>query len=156
MATKIEGERQVRARLRALQRTAPQAVLKGLYEEGAQIFERSQDMVPVDTGRLMQSGVLGVTSSFLSGPEVAIGYGTNYALPVHERTELDEGRRARGSDRRSKYLEIPFNEQIPGLLQRVAARTEERLLVGAPASEMPDRKGTRGPQFPDEPDRGEP
>lgn len=153
MADNVTGDREARRRLRRLARTAPLAVLKGLYEEAAIIFARSQEMVPVDTGRLMQSGVMGVTSNAIAGPQVSIGYGTNYAVPVHERTELDEGRRARGSDRRSKYLEIPFDEQLPGMLSRVAARTEQRLEVGASNSELPDKRGTRGPSAPEMPDR---
>jgi len=136
----VTGERQLRRTLARLARTAPQAVLMGIYEEGATIFERSQELVPVDTGRLMQSGVLAVQESVFERA-VHVGYGTNYGLPVHERTELDEGRQARGSDRRSKYLEIPFLEQMPGFAARVAKRTEERLMRGAALAEMPDRRG---------------
>lgn len=79
-----------------------QAVQDALNEVAQQILERSQDLVPVRTGALRDSGY--ITSGDQGGyPSVTITYGggdVDYAYKVHEDLEM---RHPNGGQ--AKYLE---------------------------------------------------
>lgn len=99
----------------------PRALGAALYEEASAIFAESQLEVPVDTGRLRASG--GVSPPIgRTDPYVRIFYGTDYALPVHERINVPH------TVGKAKYLEDPFRRAIPGLLDRLAMRTMQHVL----------------------------
>ncbi len=100
----------------------PEALGAALYEEASLIFVESQEEVPVDTGRLLNSG--GVSPPIgKTNPRVEIFYGTDYALPVHERdTPHVIGK--------SKFLEDPFRRAVPGMLDRLAERTMDHVING--------------------------
>ena len=91
---------------------------KALAEEAFDIFEESQAEVPVDTGRLLNSGVVGAMQGRVG---YIIAYGTNYALPVHERVEV------RHTVGKAKYLEDPFNRALPGMQRRLVTRARRHL-----------------------------
>jgi len=113
----VVGERKLKERLLAFELLFPAAVKEALIEEAMEIFAKSQKQVPVDTGRLRDSGIVGEGQH----GDVTIAYGTDYALPVHERTEVKH------TVGKAKFLEDPFLEAIPGLESRLLARTKRKV-----------------------------
>ena len=83
---------------------------KAVRSGGIAIMENSIKRVPVDTGRLRGSHYATEPQS-PTDPTVEIGYGTNYAVPVHERTEVPH---AFGE---AKFLEKAVNDVSPRLLK---------------------------------------
>lgn len=136
------GDKKTRAELRRMQRKWPEALAVALFEEGVEIFKESQEQVPVDTGRLKGSGLVFMRRAGTDFSTV-IGYGTAYALRIHEDTSLDAGRQNRaelalsnpgfksqGSQvGKSKYLSDPFEEALPGMARRLATRTRRRAMT---------------------------
>ncbi len=89
-----------------------------LYLEAADIMRASLREVPVDTGRLRSSHYIAPPGrGDFSGPVVELGYGTDYALAVHEQTEVPHG-----GETKSKYLTGPMNRAMSGYALRVAKR----------------------------------
>lgn len=156
MAFPIKGERQLMRNLEKLSRQFPNATVTALYQETGIIFEMSQQQVPVDNGDLMQSGGVFV---FASGGEyrIIISYAAAYALRIHEATEYDANRALPGSVEansgetskttgKSKFLEHPFQERMPGIEGRIAKRVKLLLASGDsldPRS-LPTLSGKRG------------
>lgn len=114
-SSKVKGSAKLRRELRKLGKLVPNALQKALVEEAMDIFVESQEQVPVDTGRLQDSGVVG---ELLGRPGVVIAYGTDYALPVHERMEVSH---ATGN---AKFLEGPFLAAASGMISRLVRRTK--------------------------------
>lgn len=107
---KLSGDKAVRRKIQRLQRTIPSAVNAAVYEEAAvSVFIPSQLEVPVDTGRLRASGILAPSGTVVDFVAI-VAYGTDYALPVHERHKA--------------YLMDPFVRAQPGMMKRIAARAE--------------------------------
>lgn len=81
------------------------------------IFDRSQELVPVDTYRLKNSGFIEVRQ-VTAGAQAVVGYGRygrpHYATVVHERLDL---RHAKG--KQAKFLEAAVNEFQSTYLRRV-------------------------------------
>jgi len=154
----VKGGDKVRRMMRRLQRQAPQALLRALFEEGLRIFEASQLEVPVDTGRLRGSGLLGVLrpARAIMGGAVVVAYGTAYALRIHENTGADKARGARGAAGRrgekvrgaqigkSKYLEDPFKRASVGMFPRVARRTKNLIAERRDVAEPQRQRGKKG------------
>ncbi len=81
------------------------------------IFDRSQELVPVDTGKLKRSGFIETQTEYRSGRvRAAIGYGKHgsphYAAFVHEMVNIPH---AKGTQ--AKFLETAVNEKL-GLFKR--------------------------------------
>jgi hypothetical protein len=81
------------------------------------VLPASQELVPVDTGALKQSG-------FVDGPEIGagsasaeIGYDTPYALIQHENLALNH---PHGGE--PKFLETPLHQWAEGAAVRVVRR----------------------------------
>lgn len=93
--------------------------VEGLYYlELNEIFNESQQLVPVDTGTLKSSGA--VTPPQRQGDiiEGAIGYGgaaSSYAFIVHERLDTYHE-----PPTQAKYLAQPLDEHLPGMEGRIA------------------------------------
>lgn len=98
-------------KLLSMREEYPAAFRAALLQEAMLIFTASQELVPVDTGRLRASG--GVSPPMGPSGTVVIYFGANYALAVHELHSS-----------KGKYLEIPFKQALPGLAARMAKRTE--------------------------------
>lgn len=149
---KVKGAKRVKAELAKLARKFPNAAVAALYQEGAGIFNESQDEVPVDTGKLRQSGGLTVRRRG-EGWTVFVFYGKKYALRIHEDTALDANRQDPSNTRdeygdtrtrgKSKYLKDPFDRMLPGVETRLVKRIKMMLKSGAVASPnaLPDLKG---------------
>lgn len=116
MAGSVHGLAGVLKALQAAGRDMERAVAGSMYAEGQAIMAESVRQVPVDTGRLRASAYVSSPRDGASGPEVTLGYGTSYALPVHERTEIPH------KVGKAKYLEDPMNAARAGYADRVGAR----------------------------------
>ena len=109
----VTGEKDVIAALTEWQIKYPRATSAAVYAEGLRIYTRSQEQVPVDTGRLRASGILFPTKTRGLKFSVVIAYGTDYGLDVHERTEIGH------VVGKAKFLEDPWREAQGGILQRI-------------------------------------
>ncbi len=92
----------------------PEALVYGLKPA----FERSQELVPVLTGKLKHSGFLESDVTRSGNARAILGYGRfgvpHYAAFVHEMLHI---RRAPGKS--AKYLEYAVNEKADLILPRV-------------------------------------
>jgi hypothetical protein len=93
-----------------------------LYSEANEAFNKSQDLVPVDTGRLKSSGRVEMPVVTGNNVVVQIAYGTEYALPVHENLEAYHA-----SPTQAKYLEQPVLAQINGMGDRIAKAIDKAI-----------------------------
>jgi len=98
------------------------AVRASIYQEAQGIIAKSVRNTPVDTGRLR-------ASAFATLPEEkeiesTIGHSVEYALYVHERTEM---RFVTGG---AKFLERAVNERRQGYEERLAKRIDENFRLG--------------------------
>lgn len=101
---------------------AADAIGRGLYEEAAVIFAKSQAEVPHDTGVLMSSGQVHPPS--IAGEDIVVeitygGAASAYAKYQHETENLrhDPGRK-------DHYLEDPFDKAVSGFGDRLGDRVE--------------------------------
>jgi hypothetical protein len=150
MAERVKGIKGVRRELRKLARNYPAAAVAALYQEGVGIFNESQNEVPVDTGKLRQSGGLTVRGRG-NNWIVFVFYGTKYALRIHEDTKLDANRQDPSDNRdeygdtrtrgKSKYLADPFARMLPGVESRLVARIKRMMKMAPRPESLPDLKG---------------
>ena len=119
----ITGDKQAEMALQAVRYKYPRAYARALYERAVYIFNESQMLVPVKTGRLRSSGTVFPPTN-IRRPIAKITYGTNYAYWVHERTEL------RHPVGQAKYLSTPFFRQLPGMVPWLARRTMQLVEMG--------------------------
>jgi len=93
---------------------SPEALVEALEP----VFEESQKLVPVDTGRLKRSGFLKAVKT-ATGASAALGYGfrgsPSYAGLVHEATWIPH----RGITQ-AKFLSDPINRQSRQIIIRYA------------------------------------
>lgn len=112
-------------------KNATQTLARALYEEGNEIFNESQRLVPVVTGALAGSGRVTSPSVNATAVEVTIGYGgaaAPYAIYVHERTELDHKYPgAKNAAAQAKFLEEPVLKAAETLDAKLASRIERLL-----------------------------
>lgn len=110
----IEGVEEIRARLKEADVRMGSKVRMGLIKAGLLLQRYSQEIVPVDTSNLKNSAF---TRPFAAGwaTDVAVGYTAEYAVYVHERTEL---RHEPGKE--AKFLEKPMREKRGELLAIIA------------------------------------
>ena len=94
-------------------------LVEGLNDAAEHLLGVSTQLVPLDEGPLMHSGVADVDADDL---RASVSYDTAYAVRQHE--ELDY-RHAPG--RQAKYLEAPFNGERQVLLELMAAPAQRRL-----------------------------
>jgi hypothetical protein len=89
-----------------------------VHEEAQFILSKSVRLAPVDTGALRQSAQVrrteGATKTSRKLIGYRMGYGTTYALAVHEKHKT-----------KSKFLEQPFNEVKANYSQRIQKRMEK-------------------------------
>jgi hypothetical protein len=104
---------------RDLEPAIGEALVADLKEK---VLPASKELVPVDTGRLRDSG-------FVEGPEIGggsasaeIGYDTPYATKQHEDLSLNH---PHGGT--SKFLEMPLHQWAEGAAERVIRRALESL-----------------------------
>jgi hypothetical protein len=120
----VRGLQEVERGFQRLIREVPEALAVGMYLEAESIMSVSKRQVPVDTGRLRATGF--VQLPVVSGSEISVtmGYGTNYAIFVHEITT------ARHRVGKAKYLQDPLEMSAQGMASRVARRAASQLVRG--------------------------
>ena len=120
---KVEGSEELLEKLRALQKAFPMVVLKAITAEAHVILRESVRLCPVATGRLRASAYVAPPESSQE-PHVRLGYGADYALPVHEMTEVHH---AEGTG--AKFLSRPIDAHRGSFAADVAERikSDEKL-----------------------------
>jgi hypothetical protein len=116
----LEGADKLASMLSSVGPEAPKVVSTVLLEEANVIFNRSQVLVPVDTGALRGSGGVSAPIPVSGGVGVDIFYGgpaASYALFVHEIQHFYHN-----PPTQAKYLEQPFMERLPDIQKNMAAR----------------------------------
>jgi len=97
----------------------PEAMLEAMQP----IFDESQVLVPVDTGRLKESGYIEIVE-FRGNPKVEIGYAKggdpDYAVYVHEMIEIPHK-----PPTQAKFLEKAVNDGMGSLIDTLAAQYKE-------------------------------
>lgn len=104
MAIKVTVKDRATPDLKRLAKEMPVAFEKAILREAMRILQASLPLVPVDTGRLRNSGGAGIVNG-----QAVVFYGTDYSLIVHE-----------GHRTHSKFLEKPFREALSGMTDRIA------------------------------------
>ena len=94
----------------------PEKVAQALWAEGLAIQAESITLVPVDTGRLRASAYTKPPQRGGGAASVAVGYGTDYALAVHERMDVHH------PVGQSKYLSTAVDRRAAGFSERLAER----------------------------------
>lgn len=143
---KVEGDAEVLANLKRLAGEYPNATGAALYDEAQAIMDESQKIVPRDTGRLASSQYVAPPVEATSGPEVELGYATNYAMAVHEIPPPPDkspgGRSATHENGQQwKYLETPLKAAFRGFAERLARRIRGNVESGKSMPVLPAAKG---------------
>lgn len=114
--------------------SAVKAAGQAINEEAQLVFEKSQDLVPVDLGTLKDSGDIFPLTVQGDTVEIQIGYGgqaKDYALAVHERVYTESGKKVNHKEpTQAKYLERPAMEAQATLGPRILKRLEDKLNGG--------------------------
>jgi len=116
MAFEFRGVEELQRNLNRLAKEYPEAAEQALHEEAEIIMADAKERCPVDTGRLRATGYVQPPSD----GEVEIGFGTDYGIYVHERTELNH------PSGEAKFLENAINARMDGYLERLAKRVKAR------------------------------
>jgi hypothetical protein len=123
MAVRLElrGFDQLSKGLKDISDNITDDVLRVVEEEANALLAESQEIVPVDTGFLRDSGYVEITRD---GDEVTarIGYAAPYALTVHEHTD------AHHDTGQAKFLEAPLLQRRSQFVGNVKQRVTARLL----------------------------
>jgi hypothetical protein len=110
---------QVIGNMKKLDHTIPLKAAAALYQEGLVVQKESMKRTPVDTGALRASHETSLPSWKGDSLEVTIAVGgpaADYAVPVHERTEVTH------TNGQAKFLESAVHEASSSLLERLAQR----------------------------------
>lgn len=105
-----EWASKLQAKVDAVENAMPRALEHGLEP----IYDTSQVLVPKDTGRLMQSGLL-ETERTSKGVTGYVSYDTEYAMIQHENLEF-----MHTPPEQAKYLEEAFNRHGDDVEDRMA------------------------------------
>lgn len=122
------------------------AAAAALYQEGLALDAEAVKRTPVDTGRLRASHYVSPPVQEGSGLTVEVGFGTEYAVYVHEMTgapmvQDEDGtwQRAHGPAKLikfraagtgAKFLQNAMNDRSAGFLERVQKRIRKNLRSG--------------------------
>jgi hypothetical protein len=113
------------ARLVELMENARGSVDAALYQEGLAVDALAVSKIPVDTGRLRATHYVSPPTD--EGPlrsVVEVGFGTDYAVYVHEDTA------ARHVTGEAKFLEKAMNQRASGFTERLARRAKKLFEAG--------------------------
>jgi hypothetical protein len=119
--TKVTGEKEILAELARLAKKYPYEAELSLWEEAYALSANMTKRIPVDTGRL-RSTAYSVFPEEQAGELIAeVGVATDYAVPVHERTEVAH------TTGEAKFLENAIKERQDGYAKRLADRIRKRV-----------------------------
>ena len=100
-----------------------------LYRFAEEVMTASKEVVPVDTGALMATGVVMPPEEDATGVTVTLGYGgmaVDYAKIVHENLDPNVHWQRPGSG--PKFLENPMKERQDALPDRIATVIRKSVL----------------------------
>lgn len=135
----LRGGTAMANKLRDIAKRFPDRVASAIYMEANSIMSKSKRLCPVapDGGTLRASGTVHKPERKGRQISVLMSYGgaaQDYAIAVHEHLsehsppswiiaeETGRGINWNADGTGPKFLEIPINEAMPGMLQRLAAR----------------------------------
>lgn len=102
--SRIKGLKGLKSAIKKHKKVTAKGLRVGLFRAGLFLQRESQKIVPVDKNFLRPSATTRATGNDRS-PEVVVGYGTDYALYVHEDMQA---RHKPGKS--AKFLEKPLRE----------------------------------------------
>ena len=138
------GDKALVKALEALDDKGRAAVAAALYIEGHGVDADMVPRIPVDTGRLRSTHYVAPPTIEGSLITVEVGVGTDYAVAVHERTEVGH------KVGEAKFLEKALVARLPGMGQRIGqliwrAIETKSGVTPLPSTNSPARpKDTRG------------
>jgi len=126
---KVSGETAVLKGIQKNKTAWDRAVVAAVYQKGLSISADAVRLTPVDTGRLRASHYVAPPR----GPdnEVEIGFGTNYAIPVHERTDV------RHEVGQAKFLQTAVQKGTRGYRQDIRRRAQDNFKRGIGVTSVP-------------------
>lgn len=117
----LKGKDWYLARIKRFTQDFPGVVGDAMYQEAGSIAKASQEQCPVEYGRLRASFFMAQTGT-TEKPKVLLGYGTDYAVYVHERMGL------RHPVGKAKFLEDPIIAARPTWVRNIWARANKSAL----------------------------
>ncbi len=112
--------RQVERNLKELIASIESATIPAVRAGLKPIFKRSQELVPIDTGKLKQSGFLVVQRNSKRKIQAEVGYARrnrpNYAVFVHENQNMSHK-----APTQAKFLERAIDEELPKARGRIVS-----------------------------------
>lgn len=129
MSFELEGIEAFQQRLEGTKAAYASAAAAALYQEGFGVQALAQEKCPVEFGRLRATAYTAPPE--INGDEISVtvGFGTDYGVYVHERTELHH------NVGEAKFLERAFDDRSSGYLDRLGTRIE--LLAASGVGVMP-------------------
>lgn len=125
----VEGMSALIEKLGKTQEDWKHAVAGAVFQKGLAVIADSVVEVPVDTGRLRQTAYVAPPTD-IDDPVAEAGYGTNYAVPVHE---IDIPH-AVGKD---QFLRDPFNQHMAGYVRWITDRAKKLFARGTRLGAIP-------------------
>jgi hypothetical protein len=126
----LTGDKALLKELKRLEKAAPGAVSRALYQQGVMVLGDAIRRAPVETGVLRSSGYVAPPQEEGGSTVVEVGFGTVYAEVQHEREDFEH---PQGGE--AKYLEKAVASQASA--QRVAALAKENLARGLTTPVLP-------------------
>ena len=112
----------------AMDEALQHALAAALHDEAVKIMNKSQKLVPVDSGELKQSALVSAPKT-LKRPESNLSYNTVYALRQHEEHSS-----------KSKYLERPMLESQKGLKRRLNTGIKKHIKAKTKVGDLSDKE----------------
>jgi hypothetical protein len=128
MSVTVRGEAAIRRELLKLAKKYPGAAGAALYQEGMGLWNAAVKRTPVEFGVLRNSAYVSPPTQRGANVTVEVGFGTEYAIPQHERLDYQH---PRGGE--AKYLSNAIALAQPGALERLAKRTQRNVEAGVEA-----------------------
>lgn len=111
----LRGTAEVRAEIRRVAMYYPAGLATAIYKLGVAIMGDALPRTPVEFGVLRSSGYVGAPQGQGAHAQVEVGFGTQYAIPQHERMDY---KHPRGGG--PKYLERAIESVGPRALPMLA------------------------------------
>jgi hypothetical protein len=131
----VKGLDKIKAAIKNNEQWIAESLGRALFDEAWAIMRKSQRLVPVDKNFLRNSKVVLPPQFIGKKIQVAMGYGMNYAIYVHERVYSVAGGSSRSGGivigtfvkheppTQAKYLEVPLEKAREGYVDRINQRT---------------------------------
>lgn len=124
MSVEIKGADEIREKLRKLAVDHHSAAKAALHQEGLELMAEAVKRTPVDTGRLRASAYAKAEDGGGDQLREVVGFGADYALAVHERTEV------RHETGQAKFLTSVLEERQGGFVDRMGERIKKNVESG--------------------------